>query len=125
MSLTEIALIFFVIIIFFGPEDLPQIARALGKMIRMFKSIKDEIFAELKNAIDVPGYTLGEDIAEIKNAIKIPGNALNDVLRYPEKTERLQDNPRLEEKTELLSMNSSDEQVCTLELTDYQKTNIQ
>ena len=53
MSVAEIGLILFVVIIFFGPEDLPRIARALGKMIRMYSNVKNEISQELKKAVDL------------------------------------------------------------------------
>lgn len=50
---TEIALILAVVLIFFGPKKIPELARGLGRGIREFKDatkeIKDEIGEGLKD----------------------------------------------------------------------------
>lgn len=77
MNFTDIVLILFVIVVFFGLEDLPQIARWLGKVFRLFYSIKDEISAGLFNAIDLQGYDFKDENTK-KNASDIPSDEKND-----------------------------------------------
>lgn len=55
---TEIALILAVVLIFFGPKKIPELARGLGKGIREFKDatkeIKDEIGEGLNDIKKIP-----------------------------------------------------------------------
>lgn len=50
MSGSEIFLIVFFIIIFFGAEKIPSIARNAGKMIREVRSASDQIKREIKDS---------------------------------------------------------------------------
>ena len=45
---TELLIILFLILLFFGPRRLPEVAEAIGKSIRRFKKATSEI----KNEID-------------------------------------------------------------------------
>lgn len=49
---TEIALILAVVLIFFGPKKIPELARGLGKGIREFKDATKEIKDEINEGID-------------------------------------------------------------------------
>ena len=53
---TEIILILFVILVFFGAEKIPELAQGLGKGIREFKKatreIEDEVTTEIKKVDD-------------------------------------------------------------------------
>lgn len=51
----EIMLIMVVILIFFGANKIPELARGLGKGIREFKDASREIRSEIENA-GQPGY---------------------------------------------------------------------
>ncbi len=55
---TEIVLILAVVLIFFGPKKIPELARGLGKGIREFKDatkeIKDEIGEGLNDIKKIP-----------------------------------------------------------------------
>ncbi len=48
----ELLLILVVAFIFVGPEDLPKVARALGKAVRLVRKSINE-FTELTNDIDM------------------------------------------------------------------------
>ena len=48
---TEVLLILAVILIFFGPKKIPELARGLGKGIREFKDATKEIKNELEEGI--------------------------------------------------------------------------
>ncbi|NLI91758.1 MAG: TatA [Peptococcaceae bacterium] len=84
MSLTELALMLFVALILFGPEDLPVIARTLGKIVFQIRKYTNEITREFQDAIETPG--------------KVINDALND---SPSQTKTLSD--RKEESEELLT----------------------
>lgn len=62
MSLTELTLILFVALILFGPEDLPVVARALGKIVLQARKYMNEITKEFKDAIDLPSSTINQAI---------------------------------------------------------------
>jgi sec-independent protein translocase protein TatA len=57
LGATEILLILFVILIFFGAKKIPELAQGLGKGIREFKKatreIEDDVQAGTKNTEDM------------------------------------------------------------------------
>ncbi|MDR1604197.1 MAG: twin-arginine translocase TatA/TatE family subunit [Gracilibacteraceae bacterium] len=64
MSFTEIALIVFVALIVFGPEDLPAIARSLGKMVYQARRIWNSLTSEVKNVWETPAELWNEQVKE-------------------------------------------------------------
>jgi len=54
MSMTEILLILFVALLLFGPEDLPVVARAVGKIVRQVRKFTTEITKEFQESINAP-----------------------------------------------------------------------
>jgi Tat protein translocase TatB subunit len=60
MSFTEIALIMFVALILFGPEDLPVVARALGKIVFQARKIMQELTQEFQQVINTPSNVINE-----------------------------------------------------------------
>jgi len=52
VSSGEIFIIFFVILILFGPKKIPEIARAIGKGMREFKKITDDIKEEMNKDLE-------------------------------------------------------------------------
>jgi len=50
----EVMLILVVILIFFGGEKLPELARGMGKAIREFKKAASDVEQEFKRAMDEP-----------------------------------------------------------------------
>lgn len=60
MSFTELALIMFVALVLFGPEDLPVIARTLGKIVFQIRKYSNEITREFQEALDTPGKVIND-----------------------------------------------------------------
>lgn len=48
----ELLLILFIVLLLFGGEKLPQLARGLGKSVREFKKATGDVQNELKRAIE-------------------------------------------------------------------------
>jgi sec-independent protein translocase protein TatA len=57
----EIVLILVLVLILFGPKRLPEIADAMGKSIRKFKSATKSATDEVKREIDDVGRELDKD----------------------------------------------------------------
>lgn len=62
ISITECTVIFLVALLLFGPEQLPVLARTLGKLSGQVKKTSDSLRRELYNSV----YPPGEDV---KNAL--------------------------------------------------------
>lgn len=56
----EIVLILLVVLLLFGANRIPEIARSLGKATREFKRARDEFADELKNADSEPEKKIAE-----------------------------------------------------------------
>jgi len=54
MGLSEILLILVVVLILFGPEDLPVIARSIGKLVFEIRKATNELTKEFQSTIDTP-----------------------------------------------------------------------
>lgn len=54
MGFSEIFLIMAIALILFGPEDLPDIARTLGKIIFEIRKATNDLTKEFKDTIDTP-----------------------------------------------------------------------
>ena len=60
----EIVLILVLVLILFGPKRLPEIADAMGKSIRKFKSATKSATDEVKREIDDVGRDIKDDPAD-------------------------------------------------------------
>ena len=83
LSFGEIFVIFLVIMIFFGPKKIPQIARELGQGLRKMRGAVDDIKQEImKETEDNP-------VSEIKNEIdKVRQEAANLMQEEDKKQNR-------------------------------------
>jgi len=63
VSLTEITVIFLVALVLFGPEQLPVLARTLGKVTGQVKRTSDSLRREFYNSV----YTPGQDVRNSLN----------------------------------------------------------
>ncbi|MDX9696436.1 MAG: twin-arginine translocase TatA/TatE family subunit [Bacteroidales bacterium] len=69
----EIVIIFLFILLFFGANKIPEIARALGKGVREIKKATDEIKREMSDA----GADLKKDLNDLKKDVE---NTKDDLL---------------------------------------------
>lgn len=92
MGLTEIALILFVALVLFGPEDLPVIARTLGKIVFQARKLLNEINKEFQEAIDTPSNVINEVLKDSPTKSTVPKleekiEDSEELLSYEEKLE--------------------------------------
>lgn len=81
---SEIFFIFLIILIFFGADKIPEMARMIGKMMREFRKATDDIKEEisrsdLKKDID----ELRDDLTEGANSARETLNQIKEDLKKP------------------------------------------
>ena len=54
MGISEIILILAIALILFGPEDLPDIARTIGKVVFEIRKATHDLTSEFQNSMDKP-----------------------------------------------------------------------
>ena len=63
----EIVLILLVVLLLFGANRIPEIARSLGKATKEFKRARDEFVDEIKNADSEPEKKIAENSEDKDN----------------------------------------------------------
>jgi sec-independent protein translocase protein TatA len=61
---SELLIIFFIILIIFGPRKLPEVAEAMGKSIQKFKRASKDARREIETGLDDSGENDGESKKE-------------------------------------------------------------
>ncbi|WP_407310750.1 twin-arginine translocase TatA/TatE family subunit [Desulfosporosinus sp. SB140] len=89
MGFTEILLIMGIALILFGPEDLPEIARTIGKVVYEIRKATQDVTKEIQGSIDMPSNVLNKalDLTEHLPGAKPP--------QTPSETEDSQTNEEL------------------------------
>ena len=70
LSIGEMLVIALVIIVLFGPDKLPQIARELGMGVRKMRGAVDDIKTEILKESDNPISEIKKEIEKVKEAAK-------------------------------------------------------
>jgi len=70
---TELIVVFCVVLLFFGAKRIPEVARALGKASREFKSARDSVVDEVRQGVAEP-----KDGAKKKDEKRAPEKQLPD-----------------------------------------------
>ncbi len=81
LSIGEMLLIALVIIVLFGPDKLPSIARDLGQGMRKMRGAVEDIKTEIMKETDNPVSEIKKEIEKVKDAAKDfnPMSQFNDV----------------------------------------------
>jgi Tat protein translocase TatB subunit len=70
ISITELSVIFIVVLLLFGPEQLPQMARQVGRVLGELRKLSDGVRRELYNSVYTPAdevrRELGTDLRSLK-----------------------------------------------------------
>jgi len=100
MGLSEIMLLMAIALILFGPEDLPDIARAVGKIVYEIRKATSELTDGFKEIVDSPMDTLNKTLEETTKRISTEKPAVvepaadegsHDLLTYDGKPVQEQD----------------------------------
>ncbi|CAA7194519.1 Sec-independent protein translocase subunit TatA/TatB [Chryseobacterium potabilaquae] len=70
LSFGEMALIAIAIVVLFGPDKLPQIARDLGAGVRKMRGAVEDIKTEIMKETDNPVSEIKREIEKVKDAAK-------------------------------------------------------
>ncbi|MCS3869166.1 sec-independent protein translocase protein TatB [Chryseobacterium ginsenosidimutans] len=70
LSIGEMALIAVAIVVLFGPDKLPQIARDLGAGVRKMRGAVEDIKTEIMKETDNPISEIKREIEKVKDAAK-------------------------------------------------------
>ena len=83
ISTTEIVFILFIIVIIFGADKIPDIAKGMGKGMRSLKNATDDIKGEIKRSADSQGIDTDftKDISQEINKAKDEINEIEGVVR--------------------------------------------
>ncbi len=88
MGFSEIVFIFLIVLLLFGPNKLPEIARGLGKTIRQVRDatneIKTEITREANKATEVDTKIIDDtqkEIDKLKEQLTIDNNNENEIFK--------------------------------------------
>ncbi|WP_394667076.1 twin-arginine translocase TatA/TatE family subunit [uncultured Chryseobacterium sp.] len=97
LSIGEMALIAIAIVVLFGPDKLPQIARDLGSGVRKMRGAVEDIKTEIMKETDNPVSEIKREIEKVKDAAK-DFNPMNDiqkdVLNEPQATQASNEPPK-------------------------------
>lgn len=89
LSIGEMLVIALVIIVLFGPDKLPKIARELGQGVRKMRGAMEDIKTEIMKETDNPVSEIKKEIEKVKDAAKDfnPMNEINKKEAVSEKNE--------------------------------------
>lgn len=78
LSIGEMLMIALVIVVLFGPDKIPQIARDLGSGVRKMRGAMEDIKTEIMKETDNPVSEIKREIEKVKDAAK-DFNPVNDI----------------------------------------------
>lgn len=79
----EILLILLVILIFFGPKKIPELAQSLGKGMRKFNEAKEGLESQVKTAIKEPLEELTKAKQGLESQLRSAAEPLHAELKIP------------------------------------------
>ncbi|MBA4152966.1 twin-arginine translocase TatA/TatE family subunit [Flavobacterium sp.] len=77
----EFILIIFVVLMLFGSDKIPDIARTLGKMMRQLKHATDDIKSEIQKSADANGLDAQNLSSGISQEIQKVKQDFNDIVK--------------------------------------------
>lgn len=77
----EFILIIFVVLMLFGSDKIPDIARTLGKMMRQLKHATDDIKSEIQKSADANGLDTQSLSSGISQEIQKVKQDFNDIVK--------------------------------------------
>jgi sec-independent protein translocase protein TatA len=79
ISSTEIVFILFIVIMIFGADKIPDIAKGMGKGMRSLKNATNDIKGEIKRSADNQGIDTDDFTKDISQDINKAKEEINDI----------------------------------------------
>ena len=79
ISSTEIVFILFIVIMIFGADKIPDIAKGMGKGMRSLKNATNDIKGEIKRSADNQGIDTDDFTEDISQEINKAKEEINDI----------------------------------------------
>ena len=79
ISSTEIVFILFIVIMIFGADKIPDIAKGMGKGMRSLKNATNDIKGEIKRSADNQGIDTDDFTKDISQEINKAKEEINDI----------------------------------------------
>ena len=70
LSIGEMLMIVLAIVVLFGPNKIPEIARGLGEGVRKMKGAMEDVKSEILKDTENPGSEIKREIDNVKQAVK-------------------------------------------------------
>ena len=80
LSFGEMLMIALAIVVLFGPDKLPEIARGLGQGVRKMRGAVDDIKTEIMKETDNPVAEIKKEIDKVKQSVQ-DYNPVNDLKK--------------------------------------------
>jgi sec-independent protein translocase protein TatA len=79
----ELLVVLIIVLIFFGPKRIPELARSFGKGMRKFNDAKQGFEQEVRTAMKEPIDSLTQARTNLERQLKETGDPLKDFLTEP------------------------------------------
>jgi sec-independent protein translocase protein TatA len=79
----ELLVVLIIVLIFFGPKRIPELARSFGKGMRKFNDAKQGFEQEVRTAMKEPIDSLTQARTNLERQLKETGDPLKDLLTEP------------------------------------------
>lgn len=93
LSFGEIFVIVLVIIILFGPDKIPGIARDMGQAVRKMRGAVDDIKSEIMKEADNPVQDIKKEIEKVRQSVSVDPLDMHASRRRAEEAERADSRP--------------------------------
>lgn len=79
----ELLVVLIIVLIFFGPKRIPELARSFGKGVRKFNDAKQGFEQEVRSAMKEPLDSITQARTNLEKQLKETGDPLKDFLNEP------------------------------------------
>ena len=79
----ELLVVLIIVLIFFGPKRIPELARSFGKGVRKFNEAKQGFESQVRTAMQEPLDSLNETKRNLEQSLKETGDPLKEMLEEP------------------------------------------
>lgn len=79
----ELLVVLIIVLIFFGPKRIPELARSFGKGLRKFNDAKQGFESQVKTAMKEPMDSINEARQNLERSLKETGDPIKQMLSEP------------------------------------------